>query len=160
MTLDTTDQPIQLYVSGDVDISGGGAGISHMRSGAIADDEDFARVGLFGVPASNCANDNPDDDDPQQTLKIAGRNDDSSKLFVYLPCGEAQIMGGAGASAILGVLWAWNYDGSSSNVASITVPDEAGSIMFEEMGASFSLSIRDYVALGVNSWRSFEGLTQ
>ena len=160
LTLDTTDQPIQLYVSGDVDISGGRAGISHMRSGAIADDEDFARVGLFGVPASNCANDNPDDDDPQQTLKIAGRNDDSSKLFVYLPCGEAQIMGGAGASAILGVLWAWIYDGSSSNVASITVPDEAGSIMFEEMGASFSLSIRDYVALGVNSWRSFEGLTQ
>ena len=160
LTLDTTLQPIRLYVSGDIDIKGGDAGIKHIRFDAIANDDDFARVGLFGVPQSNCENSDPTKDNPQQILKIAGVNSDSSKLFAYLPCGEAQIMGGAGKSAIIGALWAWNYAGSSSNVASITVPDEAGSSLFKEMGASYSISIRDYVALGVNSWRSFEGISR
>ena len=160
LTLDTTDQPIFLYVSGDVTISGGGSGIKHIRSGSIASDEDFSRVGLFGVPVSNCSNDVPQTDDPQQTLRMGGISGDYTKLFAYLPCGEVEIMGAPGGPALTGALWAWDYDGSSSNVARLTVPDNAGSILFESMGASFSLSVRDYVALGVNSWRSFQGLSK
>ena len=160
LTLDTTDQPIYLYVGGDIKIDGGGSGIKHIRSGSIASDEDFSRVGLFGVPVSNCSNDVPQTDDPQQTLRMGGISGDYTKLFAYLPCGEVEIMGAPGGPALTGVLWAWDYDGSSSNVARLTVPDNAGSILFESMGASFSLSVRDYVALGVNSWRSFQGLSE
>lgn len=160
LTLDTTNEPIRIYVSGDIDIRGRNSGIKHIRSGAIADDEDFARVGLFGIPESSCTGAEPGVDPGEQDLRIAGINGDFTKLFAYLPCAEAEIRGGAGGPAIIGVLWAWEYDGSSSNVARLRVPDDAGSILFESMGPSFSLSIRDYVALGVNSWRSFEGLTQ
>ena len=246
LTLDTTSEPIHLYVSGDITISGNGSGIKHVRStgsasndrakaskstndcpdktsnekgkddrsgssttersddkktddktsnkkdkddrsdsntttsttttsttttsttttstttstpsSVIAEDDDFSRVGLFGVPASRCSNDVPQRDKPQQTLRIAGVTGDYTKLFAYLPCAEVGLMGAPGGPAITGVVWAWDYDGSKSNVAELRVPDNVGDIMFESMGASFSLSIRDYVALGVNSWRSFEGL--
>ena len=160
LTLDTTNEDIYLYISGDITISGGNAGIKHVRNGAVADDDDFARVGLFGVPAANCINDTPQTDAPQQTLRMAGISGNYTKMFVYLPCGQAEIMGSPGGPAVSGVLWAWDYDGSSSNVARLTVPDEAGSILLQSLGADFSLSIRDYVALGVNSWRSFEGFDQ
>ena len=160
LTLDTTDEPIRIYVSGDINIRGRNSGIKHIRSGAVAEDKDFARIGLFGVPESSCTGADPGVDPEEQDLKIAGINGDFTKLFAYMPCAEAEIRGGAGGPAIIGVLWAWEYDGSSSNVARLRVPDNAGSILFESIGAEFSLSIRDYVALGVKSWRSFEGLTQ
>ena len=112
-------------------------------SSVIAEDDDFSRVGLFGVPASRCSNDVPQRDKPQQTLRIAGVTGDYTKLFAYLPCAEVGLMGAPGGPAITGVVWAWDYDGSKSNVAELRVPDNVGDIMFESMGASFSLSIRD-----------------
>jgi hypothetical protein len=160
LTLDTTNQPIRLYVSGNITISGGKAGIEHIRSGVSAPDDDFARVGLFGIPAANCSDDIPQVDNPQQVIRFAGLSSGFTKLFAFFPCGEAEIMGSPGGPAITGVLWAWDYDASASNVARLSVPDNAGSILLKDIGAAYSLSVRDYVALGINSWRGFQGFSQ
>jgi hypothetical protein len=35
-----------------------------------------------------------------------------------------------------------------------------GSQLLEYFGTAYAISIRDYVALGVNSWRGFQGFSQ
>jgi hypothetical protein len=159
-TIDTAIQPVRLYVNGAINVAGGGSGISHQSGGNTATDAEAMRLGLFGIEESKCSNLDPfktAKKDSAQSLTLSGRNDGSTKLFAYLPCSIATLNG---SPKITGALWAWNYDSSNSTVANIVVPDDAGSQLFKEYGTNFAISIRDYVALGINSWRGFQGFAQ
>ena len=91
-------------------------------------------------------------------------------MFVYFPCATVGINGGSGATAdcdedgecgggdISGAVWAKTWDGSSSNNAQLVVPKDMGSLLFTGLGTRFGISVQDYIALGVNSWFSFQKL--
>jgi hypothetical protein len=165
LTVDTTAGPVRLYVSGDIN-AGGQAGISHAG--------DPGRLGLFGNPISSDASCSSNPNFTNQTITLAGTSKPSKAagLFAYFPCGKMGINGGAQATAtctpdgecgggdVYGALWTKIWNGSASNQAQLVVPKDMGSQLLENFGTSFAISIRDYVALGINSWRGFQGFSQ
>jgi hypothetical protein len=165
LTVDTTAGPVRLYVSGSISASGQ-AGIYHTG--------DPGRLGLFGNPISSDARCSSDPSFTNQTVTLAGASKPSKAagLFAYFPCGRMGINGGAQATAectpdgecgggdVYGALWTKIWNGSSSNQAQLVVPKDMGSQLLENFGTSFAISIRDYVALGINSWRGFQGFSQ
>ena len=165
LTVDTTAGPVRLYVSGDINASGQ-AGISHAG--------EPGKLGLFGNPISSNSSCSSDHNFFNQTvtLVVSSNTSKASGLFAYFPCARMGINGGAQATAqctpdgecgggdIYGALWTKIWDGSSSNQAQLVVPKDMGSQLLENFGTSFAISIRDYVALGVNSWRGFQGFAQ
>ena len=165
LTIDTTNGLIRLYVSGDVS-AGGQAGIYH--------DGDPGRLGLFGNPISSDDRCSSDPEFTNQSVTLAGTSKPSkaANIFAYFPCGSMSINGGAQATAtcddtgecgggdVSGALWTKIWNGSSSNQAQLVVPKDMASELLEYYGTSFAISIRDYVALGVNSWRGFQGFSQ
>jgi hypothetical protein len=165
LTVDTTAGPVRLYVSGDISASGQ-AGIYHAG--------DSGRLGLFGNPISSDARCSSDPSFTNQTVTLAGTSKPTKAagLFAYFPCGRMGINGGAQATAectpdgecgggdVYGALWTKTWNGSSSNQAQLVVPKDMASQLLENFGTSFAISIRDYVALGINSWRGFQGFSQ
>ena len=165
LTIDTTNGLIRLYVSGDVS-AGGQAGIYH--------DGDPGRLGPFGDTISSDDRCSSDPEFTNQSVTLAGTSKPSkaANIFAYFPCGSMSINGGAQATAtcddtgecgggdVSGALWTKIWNGSSSNQAQLVVPKDMASELLEYYGTSFAISIRVYVALGVNSWRGFQGFSQ
>jgi hypothetical protein len=165
LTVDTTAGPVRLYVSGNISASGQ-AGISHAG--------EPGKLGIFGKPISSDSRCSSDPNFFNQTVTLAGSSNPSKAagVFAYFPCASMGINGGAQATAqctpdgecgggdVYGALWTKIWDGSSSNQAQLVVPKDMGSQLLENFGTSFAISIRDYVALGVNSWRGFQGFAQ
>jgi hypothetical protein len=165
LTINTTAGPIRLYVSGNIS-AGGQAGINHAG--------EPGRLGVFGNPISSDSRCSSDPTFFNQTVTLAGASKPSKAagLFAYFPCASMGINGGAQATAqctpdgecgggdIYGALWTKTWDGSASNQAQLVVPKDMGSQLLENFGTSFAISIRDYVALGINSWRGFQGFAQ
>ena len=54
-----------------------------------------------------------------------------------------------------GAAWVKDYDGSSTNNAEITVPDNISTLISNGYGISFA-GANDYVAIGVRDWQSFQ----
>lgn len=169
LEIDTSSGPVRLYVEGlgEVVTAGGNTGIIH--DGSPGD------LSMFGLPLSadtKCSN--PDANDTIQTVTLAGTSQGSSQkaanMFVYFPCATVGINGGSGATAdcdedgecgggdISGAVWAKTWDGSNSNNAQLVVPKDMGSQLFTGLGTRFGISVQDYIALGVNSWFSFQKL--
>ena len=165
LTVDTTSGPVRLYVSGNISASGQ-AGISHGG--------EPGKLGLFGNPISSDSRCSSDPTFSNQNVTLAGTSKPTKAagLFAYFPCASMGINGGAQATAqctpdgecgggdVYGALWTKIWDGSSSNQAQLVVPKDMGSQLLENFGTSFAISIRDYVALGINSWRGFQGFAQ
>ena len=165
LTVDTTAGPVRLYVSGNISASGQ-AGINHTG--------EPARLGLFGNPISSDSRCSSDPSFHNQTVTLAGTSKPTKAagLFAYFPCAQMGINGGAQATAqctadgecgggdVYGALWTKTWNGSASNQAQLVVPKDMGSQLLENFGTSFAISIRDYVALGINSWRGFQGFAQ
>jgi hypothetical protein len=165
LSIDTTAGPVRLYVSGDISASGQ-AGIYHPG--------EPGRLGLFGNPISSDSRCSSDPTFVNQNVTLAGASKPTKAagLFAYFPCGKMGINGGAQATAectpdgecgggdIYGALWTKTWNGSASNQAQLVVPKDMGSQLLENFGTSYAISIRDYVALGINSWRGFQGFSQ
>jgi len=165
LTVDSTAGPVRLYVSGTISASGQ-AGINHAG--------EPGRLGVFGNPISSDSRCSSDPSFSNQTVTLAGTSKPSKAagLFAYFPCAKMGINGGAQATAqctsdgecgggdIYGALWTKIWEGSASNQAQLVVPKDMGSQLLENFGTSFAISIRDYVALGINSWRGFQGFAQ
>ena len=160
ITVDTTNGPVRIYVEGDVNFSGGAA-IKH-----IPEDQPSTYLGLFGKPADQ-------DDANDQSVNIAGAST-SNNLWIYFPDARIRINGGSKGEAldqdgvpcdentadctggdIYGAVWGKEWNGSSSTVASVNVPDEFPTDIFNDYGENYALGIRDYVAAGVTFWKSF-----
>lgn len=161
LTVDTTQGPVRIYVDGDVDFSGGAA-IKHVPEG-----QPSTYLGLFGHPADSL------NVVPDQSVNIAGAST-SNNLWIYFPDGKIGINGGSKGIAIdedgetcdelseectggdiYGAVWGKEWNGSSSTVASVNVPDEFPTDIFNDYGENYALGIRDYVAAGVTFWKSF-----
>ncbi len=165
LSIDSTAGPVRLYVSGDVS-AGGQAGITH--------NGEAGRFGLFGNPISSNASCSSDPNFTNQTVTLAGTSKPSkaANVFAYFPCGSMGINGGAQATAyctsdgecgggdVSGALWTKRWNGSASNQAQLVVPKDMASQLLEYYGTSYAISVRDYVALGINNWRGFQGFAQ
>lgn len=120
LTINSMSGPVFLYVSGDISMRGN-AIINH--SGAP---ENFR---IYGNPAdSNNSND--------QTFTINGGSS-ATNVFIYAPDAMVGINGGSSSPDIQGAVWAKTWDGSSSNVAEILVPDD----LAENLGLDFPPTI-------------------
>ncbi|NBS13130.1 MAG: hypothetical protein EBS77_10805 [Gammaproteobacteria bacterium] len=165
LTIDSTAGPVRLYVSGNIS-AGGKTGIAH--------DGEPGRLGLFGNPISSDSRCSSDPSFSNQSITLAGTSKPAkaANLFAYFPCGTTVINGGAQATAdctpdgacgggdVYGAIWTKTWNGSSANQAQLVVPEDMSSQLLEYFGTSYAISIRDYVALGVNSWRGFQGFAQ
>lgn len=165
LTVNTTAGPVRLYVSGNVS-AGGQTGISHLG--------EPGRLSLFGNPISSDPKCSSDPNFTNQDVVLAGTSKPSkaANIFAYFPCGRMRINGGAQATAVCtpdgecgggdvnGALWSKIWNGSASNQAQLVVPPNMPSILLKYFGTRYAISVRDYVALGVNSWRGFQGFVQ
>ena len=167
LEIDSSAGPVRLYVEGRGEVvkAGGNTGIIH--------DGSPGNLSMFGLPLSSdakCSNPNPEDTIQSVTLAgtSKGNNQKAANMFVYFPCGTVGINGGSGATAdcdetgecgggdISGAVWTKAWDGSSSNNAQLVVPKDMGSQLFSSLGTRYGVSVQDYIALGFNSWFSFE----
>ena len=158
LNVDTSNGPINLYIQGDVSLSGK-SGIIHNGSA-----EDLS---LFGLPASSDDSCSTDDSFTLQDIKISG-GASGSNMFIFFPCGDVGINGGSknncdvaeddncAGGDIRGAVWSKSWTGSSGNQAQLVVPPDLPSELVRRNGTSFAISIQDYISLGVNSWFSFE----
>jgi hypothetical protein len=168
LTVDSEAGPVRIYISGNVSASGKN-GIIH-KAGSNPNPSP-GNLGLFGNPLSS---------DPvcmasascySQTVTLAGvsKPAKAANLFAFFPDAKVGINGGAqgdvscdadgecGGGDIYGAVWAKNWDGSNSNNAQLVVPRNMADILLTNYGTQFAISVRDYVGLGVNSWRGFQG---
>jgi len=190
LKIDTTNGPVKLYVTGDVDV-GGQRSIQQTRSDGV--DTSAFRLGLFGLNQSECSAARENDTTFQQKVWLAGvsktTNGEAPKaanLFAHFPCGQVGIKGGAqseaecnttnpsitpetagedeipygdcGGGDIRGVVWAERWEGSKSTNAQLVVPPNAADDGLKHQGFEYSISVKDYVAVGTNSWFGFGGL--
>lgn len=158
LNIDTSNGPINLYIQGNVSLSG--------KSGIIHDGapEDLS---LFGLPISSNDSCSTDDSFTLQDIKISG-GASGSNMFIFFPCGDVGINGGSknncenatddncAGGDIRGAVWAKSWTGSAGNQAQLFVPPDLPSELVRRHGTSFATSIQDYISLGVNSWFSFE----
>ena len=162
LKINSTAGPVRLYVSGDITI-GGNTGIDHTG--------EPGRLGLFGNPISSNSQCSSSPTFTNQSVTLAGSST-AANLFAYFPCATMGINGGGGTEVtcssngecgggdVRGALWAKTWNASASNSAELVVPADMGSQLLEYFGTAYAISIRDYVALGVNSWRGFQGFSQ
>jgi len=166
LTIENNTLPINLYVEGDITLSG---------SSSLLHDGSASMLSLFGLPAetdifgadlSSANSCNSDPDTFLQDVTLSGGSN-GTNFFAYFPCGLVGINGGSkdncadpdddycGGGDIRGAVWAKEWNGSSGNKAQLVVPPDLPSELMNRHGNSFAISVRDYVALGVNSWFSF-----
>jgi len=175
LKIDTTDGPVRLYVEGLDANTPGGQVVKVGGSTGIIHEGEPEDLSMFGLPISAdpiCSS--SDSSDTIQTVTLSGTSkggtQKAANMFVYFPCASVGINGGSGAEAecntdgecgggdIQGAVWAKTWDGSNSNNAQLVVPKSMGSKIFIGLGTQYGISVQDYVALGVNSWASFEKL--
>lgn len=142
LTVDTTNGPVNLYVSGDISMSGQS---SIIHSGHPWD---LAILGNPETEANGCS----------QTFVLNG-GAQATNIFVHAPDACVGINGGSSEPDIYGAIWSKHYGptgtGSGSNRAEIWVPDDIGDIGANRDPA-YGLSITDFVALGARNWKSFQ----
>ncbi len=148
LTINSTNSPMRLYVTGNVAFSGN-AFMEHLPRPTAPSAASSARLAIFGNPLdANNAND--------QTVVIAGGSQ-ALDAFIYFPDGSVGINGGSSNPDLRGAVWAKQWDGSNSNNAEILVPPGMGGALEETIGGTFtSPYAREYIAVGVSSWRSFQ----
>ena len=189
LEVDTTNGPVKLYVTGNVDV-GGQRSLKQTRTGA---ETSAFRLGLFGLNQKECSELRVSDSSFQQEVWLAGvsktkggEDPKAANVFVHFPCGKVGINGGAqsdaecnttnpeitvtnlgegeiaygdcGGGDIRGVVWAEEWDGSNSNNAQLVVPPDAADDALPNQGFEYSISVKDFVAIGTNSWFGFGGL--
>ena len=154
LTVDTSNGPVRIYVTGDSVDFKGSSGIVHNPSTSQASD-----FGFFGRPAD------PDDLYTDQTVILRG-SASTNNMWAYFPDGNLGIKGGAGDDVncdslgectggdISGSVWGKNWGESNGTGAAITVPKDMGQQLFNAFGAQYGIGLRDYVALGVSKWSS------
>ena len=139
LTVDSSSGPVNLYVSGDITMSGT-ASIVH--SGHPWD------LTILGnaedQSTSSCS----------QTFTLNG-GATTSNIFVHAPDACVGINGGSQKPDIYGAVWCKHFDGSRSNNAEIEVPDDMGDIGSRK-DPGYGISITDFVALGARNWKSFQ----
>lgn len=175
LEIDTSSGPVRLYVEGRDDNEDGKPVVNIGGTSGIIHDGKPADLSMYGLPlTANPICSNADENDTIQTVILAGtsqgNNQKAANMFVYFPCAIVGINGGSGATAdcdetgecgggdISGAVWAKTWDGSNSNKAQLVVPKNMGSQLFTGLGTRFGISVQDYIALGVNSWQSFQKL--
>ena len=157
LEVDSTAGPVRLYINGDVAL-GGQAGIRHIQNGVS--EPKAGRLSLYGNPRDDSSTNN-------QTVMLSGVSKPEPKaasLFAFFPDGTVGINGGAqetaecdeteecGGGDIRGAIWAQIWDGSNANNAQLVVPPDMGDQLWNYAGRDYGIGVRDYVALGNNSW--------
>ncbi len=142
--------PVYLYVTGDVSL-GGNNGIRNICTAVSSPASNSAVCGStsnMGVPDGTGTPDRlrlyglADDGDGSydQQITINGGSTAGS-MFIYAPDALVGINGGSNSPDIYGAVWAKNWNGSSSNNAEITVPDNmAAALNATGISASITLS--------------------
>ena len=139
LTIETEpNNQVRLYVEGDITISGSGQDAASIRHDGIA-----ANLSIFGKSRSEAS-------EPTQNVTLNG-GPQALNMFLYMPEADVEINGGSSSPDVIGAVWAREYS-APSNVADFVVPDDMGSLIWQNLGAGFDLGIREYAALGTTDW--------
>ena len=160
------EQPVRLYLNGNLNAGGQSDIVSNGGSTDLA---------IFSTQTNCPALSN-------QTITLSGNA--TTRAFIYAPCAEVGIKGGAtaatcqppnGGAALSfdnqtknepprpcqggdfeGAIWAGKWDGSAGNRAEITVPADMADKLINAFGNEFSIGASDFVGIGVPDWRSYQ----
>ena len=155
LTIDTTNGPVRIYVTGQTVDFKGKSGMEH-----IPTDSPSVNLGLFGRPI-----------DPANTLDdqeviLRGRAT-TNNMWAYFPDGHLGIKGGAADDVqcddlgectggdIYGAVWGKQWGLSNGTGAQINVPEDMGQQLFNTFGPAYGIGMKDYIAIGVSKWSSF-----
>ena len=155
LTIDTTNGPVRIYVTGQTVDFKGQSGMEH-----IPTDSPSVNLGLFGRPI-----------DPANTLDdqeviLRGRAT-TNNMWAYFPDGHLGIKGGAADDVqcddlgectggdIYGAVWGKQWGLSNGTGAQINVPEDMGQQLFNTFGPAYGIGMKDYIAIGVSKWSSF-----
>ncbi|ANV84376.1 hypothetical protein AWQ21_08265 [Picosynechococcus sp. PCC 7003] len=143
-TINTTNAPVIVFLSGDLTISG---------NRQIIHEGDFGDFAIFGKPDSGTGT-------VSQNIRINGTA--SSTFFVYAPDAQVGINGGGNGDGMNGVIWGKIWDASNSNAsgAVVNIPPGAPEALGNAFGTTFeSISLKrpaQVVNTGVVTWERRE----
>ncbi|WP_099238528.1 hypothetical protein [Synechococcus sp. BDU 130192] len=142
-TINTTNAPVVVFLSGDLTISG---------SRQIIHEGDFGDFAIFGKPDSGTGT-------ASQNIRINGTA--SSTFFVYAPDAQVGINGGGNGDGMNGVVWGKIWDASNSNAsgAVVNIPPGAPQALGNTFGMTFenvSLYTEKFENSGVVEWERQE----
>jgi hypothetical protein len=147
LTIDTTSAPVYFYLNGDLTMSGS-AVINHSCTGSsdgcgtlgsgLGSPERFRIYGL--------ADDGDSSADQSITLNGGAT---ATNVFIYAPDAVMGINGGSSSPDINGAIWVREWDGSSSNNAEITVPNNMKQLLEDTGFVVTSPTLRTSAAI---SW--------
>lgn len=152
ITINTTTAPVRWYVSGNVKLSGASSYISHTGT--------LDRFAIFGctdsfnsVMTSNSISPTCVNPYTAQEIKLNGQTA-AVNVFVYAPNATVGVNGGGDFKA---VIWANAWDMSNGNGASVTVPDQAQSLLSAQFGATYGeAGITSNRITNLTEWRRKE----
>jgi hypothetical protein len=127
LTINTSTSPqrrVNLFVTGNLSVSGN-AKINHSTSNA-------GNFRIYGNPADS-------DDTNDQSFTLSGGST-TTDLFVYAPDATIGINGGSNSPDFRGAVWTKTWNGSSSNNAEISVPDDMPTYIGDLYNSTFSIS--------------------
>lgn len=122
-TINTTNAPVIVFLSGNLEIRG---------NRQIVHEGAFGRFAIFGRPNSGTNN-------PSQNILLSGTG--TSTFFVYAPDAQVGINGGGNGAGMNGVIWGKIWGASSSNAdgAVVNIPPGAP----ESLGATFGTTFEN-----------------
>lgn len=151
VTVDTTSAPVYFYVTGDIDMSGQ-ATLAHTCSGTTNNCSTYGS-GL-GSPERFRIYGNVDDGDSfsDQNFTFNG-GATATNVFIHAPDARMGINGGSSNPDIRGAIWVREWDGSSSDTAEITVPNNMKQLLTDSGVVVTSASHKTSAA---TSWTRLE----
>ena len=156
LTIDTTNGPVRIYVTGQTVDFKGQSVMAHIPSDAPS-----VNLGLFGRPID------PANSLDDQEVILRGRAKFTTNMWAYFPDGYLGIKGGAQNDVecddlgkctggdIYGAVWGKQWGLSNGTGAQINVPDDMGQQIFNTFGPAYGIGMKDYIAIGVSQWSSF-----
>jgi hypothetical protein len=118
LTINTSSTAaVHLYVTGDINLGGGGQLI---HNGSFGNFAIFGNPKNTSKPPSTGTMTTVNGVTTSQNFVLSGGS--STEMFVYAPDSKISINGGSGTGDIQGVVWAKVWDGSSSNNAELVIP--------------------------------------
>ena len=149
LEVDTDNYPVRLYVSGDITLSGNNSKIYQKDS-----DQPATRLAIFGNEI--------DPNVPNQSVTLSGKSQ-IDNAWLFFPDGTVGINGGANNPScaggvctggdIHGPVWADIFNGSNSNKAEITVPEDLAD---NEDYPGIKSGTPSFVGAGVLSFKMFK----
>ena len=154
LTIDSSNDPVRIYVDGDTVDFKGSSGMQHVPPpphhpiSASSADRLTPPINMMTKPSSCAGGPAPTTCGPFSLTQASV----SKAVLVTMNCDST---GECTGGDIYGAVWGKNWGESNGTGAQIAVPADMGQQLYNNFGTSYGIGMKDYVAIGVSKWSSF-----